>query len=194
MPQIYNEIDYNGYNSDDTDDTNDSNEEVFYEEDEISNTKYNIVLCELFNHLIHGKSNSEVTKHYLNICTFKQLDMRIVNETCTLYNEGYIERINTLSRHKFIRNYKNIITGLNYIKPEIGEKIYLESGHCVCIIKTLWLKIIQRAWKKIYKNRKNVISQRCTIDALNCRRITGKWPEGCNYLPDIRGMLKELAY
>jgi hypothetical protein len=201
MPQIYNEIDYNeyngynGYNSDDTDDTDDSaREEVFYENDEISNTKYNIILCEIFNNLIHGKSNSEVNKHYLNICTFKQLNMKIINEMCELYNDGYIERSNALSRHKIIRNYHNIITHPNYIKPEIGEKINLPSGHCICIIKTLWLKIIQRAWKKVYQTRKNVIRQRCTIDALNYRRITGKWPENCNYLPDIRGMLSELSY
>jgi hypothetical protein len=102
MPDNYpdnsDDYDIDDYDSDDY-------EENVYDCDEISPTKYNIVLCELFNHLIHGKSNSQVNSHYLNICTFKQLDMRIVNEMCTLYNEGYIERINTLSRHKFIRNY-----------------------------------------------------------------------------------------
>ena len=172
-------------------------EEVFFEEGEENeecNTKYNIILCEIFNSSIHGKSNSQVTSHYLNICTFKKLNMIAVEDMCNLYNQGYLERINHLSHHKFIRNYHNIITNPNYIKPEIGEKIYLPSGHCVCIIKTIWLKLIQRAWKKTYKNRINVIQKRCSIHSIRTRVITGNWPENCRYLPNIRGILSGLTH
>jgi hypothetical protein len=200
MTQFNNSINYvsnsDMYGDNSSDDTYDSDyveEEVFYEEGEECNTKYNIILCEIFNSLIHGKSNSEVSSHYLNICTFKQLNMDAVEDMCNLYNEGYLERINQLSHHKFIRNYHNIITNPNYIKPEIGEKIYLPSGHCVCIIKTIWLKLIQRAWKKIYKNRIDIIKKRYTIHALRTRETTGEWPENCRYLPSIRGMLSGLS-
>jgi hypothetical protein len=204
MTQFNNPINYvsasvmdennNDINSDDTYDSDYDEEEVFFEEGEECNTKYNIVLCEIFNNLIHGKSNSEVSSHYLNICTFKQLNMNAVEDMCNLYNEGYLERINLLTHHKFIRNYHNIITNPNYIKPEIGEKIYLPSGHCVCIIKTIWLKLIQRAWKKIYKNRIDIIKKRYTIHALRTREITGNWPENCRYLPNIRGILSGLSH
>ena len=95
--------------------------------------------------------------------------------------------------HPTIRNYHNIISKPNYIKPEIGEKIYLPSGHCVCIIKTIWLKLVQRAWKKTYKNRINVIQKRCSIDSITTRLITGNWPENCRYLPNIRGILFGLS-
>jgi hypothetical protein len=200
MTQFNNPINYvsgsnmnENNNSDDTYDSDYDDEEVFFEEGEECNTKYNIVLCEIFNNLIHGKSNSQVSSHYLNICTFKQLNMDAVEDMCNLYNEGYLERINQLSHHKFIRNYHNIITNPNYIKPEIGEKIYLPSGHCVCIIKTIWLKLIQRAWKKIYKNRIDIIKKRYTIHALRTRETTGEWPENCRYLPSIRGMLSGLS-
>ena len=40
-------------NSDDTYDSDYDDEEVFFEEGEECNTKYNIVLCEIFNNLIH---------------------------------------------------------------------------------------------------------------------------------------------
>jgi hypothetical protein len=207
MPPINNPMNYDnapymygGNNSDDNTDYSDysdyddyDEEDVFYEEGELSNTKYNIVLCEIFNSLIHGKSNSQVNSHYLNICTFKQLNMSAVEDMCNLYNEGYLERINQLTRHKFIRNYHNIITNPNYIKPEIGEKIYLPSGHIVCVIKTIWLKLIQRAWKKTYKNKLDVIQKRYSIHAIRTREITGKWPENCRYLPNIRGMLSGLS-
>lgn len=182
-------------NSDDTNNSDYSDydeEDVFLEDDEECNTKYNIILCEIFNSLIHGKTNSQVTSHYLNICTFKQLNMNAVEDMCNLYNQGYLDRINQLSQHKFIRNYHNIITNPNYIKPEIGEKIYLPSGHCVCIIKTIWLKLVQRAWKKTYKNRIDIIKKRCSIHSIKIRVITGNWPENCRYLPNIRGILSGL--
>lgn len=179
------------YNSDY--DSDYEEEYVFIEEDDKCNTKYNIVLCEIFNNLIHGKSNFKVDGHYLNICTFKRLNMNVVVDVCNLYNQIYLERNYYLSHHKFIRNYHNIITKPNYIKPEIGENIYLQSGHCVCIIKTIWIKLIQRAWKKTYKNRMNIIKKRCSIEAIKTRTITRNWPENCRYLPDIRGILSGLS-
>jgi hypothetical protein len=196
MPLVYSNIDNNNNNNnnnnDDEYDSEAEDEEIFYQDNEISCTKYNIVLCELFNSLIHGKTNSEVNKHYLNICTFKQLNMDAIYELCELYNEGYIERINIVTPHKFIRNYENIITRSDYIKPEIAEIIYLESGHNVCIIKTIWLKLVQRAWKKNYERRKNIIRQRCSLESLEYRRITGNWPDNYRYLPGLRGMLSSL--
>ena len=175
----------------DTDDDTDEHENDFYEEDEISNTKYNIVLCEIFHHLIHGETNtSELNTQYLIISTFKSLNMRLINYMRKMHYEGCRLRTQLhLHKHSYIRNYQYILSQENYIKPEIAETIYLESGHSVCIIKTIWLKLIQRTWKKIYKIRKNMIRQRCSIEALNYRKIVGNWPESCRHIPDLKGML-----
>jgi len=185
----------NDYNSDDSNETygTDNEGEIFYEDGEVTTTKYNIVLCELFNNLIHGKTNKTVIKHYLTICTLKEFDINAINEICNMYNREYIQRIDTITPHKFIKNYVNIITRSNYIRPEIGENIHLESGHCVSIIKTIWIKLIQRTWKKIYKMKKDVIQKRHTITAINNRKVTGFWPENCRYLPTLKGMLSPLS-
>ena len=110
-----------------------------------------------------------------------------------MYNNEYIQRMHIITPHKFIKNYANIIMRPNYIKPEIGQNIHLESGHCVSIIKTIWIKLIQRTWKKIYKMKKDVIQKRCTITAINYRKIKGMWPDNCSYLPTLKGMLNQLA-
>lgn len=60
--------------------------------------------------------------------------------------------------HKLIRNYINIVTKDNYITPHIGECIYLSGDECVAIIKTMWLKIVQRCWRRVYKTRMQIIS------------------------------------
>jgi hypothetical protein len=94
--------------------------------------------------------------------------------------------------HKIIRNYQNIIARPDYIKPEIAECLMLESQHSVAIIKTIWIKLIQRKWKKIYAERKAVIRLRMSYSSLKTREITGYWPQSCYYLPTLYGLLNDL--
>jgi hypothetical protein len=44
----------------------------------------------------------------------------------------------------------------------------------------------------IYKQRQNIIRQRCSITALMHREIKGIWPQYCLYMPGIKGMLSDL--
>ena len=175
------------YDIDDYD--SDDYEENVYDCDEISPTKYNIVLCELFNHKLHGSTNSDVSKHYLLINRIKNLDTDFIDDWTAPLNQDYIDRQEQITPHKFIRNYKNMITQPNYIKPEIGEIINLPTGHAVCIIKTMWLRVIQRAWKRLFKERKQVIQMRCRFQSLKHREITGVWPDNCRYWPSFQGLL-----
>jgi len=102
------------------------------------------------------------------------------------YNPNYFKK------HPTIRNYHNIISSPNYFKPEIGEYIILPTQEAIAILKTFWLRIIQRKWKKVFAERQNIIKQRCYISSLNELEIYGKWPQTCNNLPGLKGMLKNL--
>ena len=113
-----------------------------------------------------------------------------INDFVEFYNEYYND--SEVEPHNILRNYQNIIARLDYIKPEIAECIELESQYSVAIIKTIWIKLIQRKWKKIYAERKNVIRQRAQFASLKTRELTGKWPQHCLYLPTIRGILSNL--
>ena len=68
----------------------------------------------------------------------------------------------------------------------------LESQHSVAIIKTIWIKLIQRKWKKVYAERKTVIRLRMSYSSLKTREITGRWPQNCYYLPTLYGLLSNL--
>ena len=63
------------------------------------------------------------------------------------------------SNHSVIRNYHNIIKSFYYIQPHIVECVYLlnPGGECVAILKTFWLKIVQRTWKRVYKERMRLL-------------------------------------
>lgn len=39
------------------------------------------------------------------------------------------------------------------LKLNIGKCIYLPTGECIAIIKTIWIKLIQRTWKNVLKKR-----------------------------------------
>jgi hypothetical protein len=108
------------------------------------------------------------------------------------YNDYYHQEISPNVKHNIIRNYRNIIARSDYIRPEIAECIVLPSQHNIAIIKTIWIKIIQRKWKKVYSERNRIIKQRMLYSSLKTRELTGNWPSSCNYLPTLYRMLSDL--
>lgn len=159
---IYSETDNESYDSWDDDHESEA-DELSYDPEELSLTKYNIVICELYNNQIHGVSSDEINYHYLTRLRLKWLDT------------------------DFLTNFPG------QPKLEIAECIYLPSYHCISILKTIWIKLIQRAWKKIYKERKLIISLRRKPNSIKYREIYGKWPNSCFYYPGLKGMLSNLT-
>ena len=118
------------------------------------------------------------------------LDIDFINDIADNINGRYHYLGN--HPHDIFRNYRQIIIKNNYIKPEITECIYLNTGHCIAILKTFWVRLIQRKWKNIIKERDNIIKKRCTLKSLRYREFNGKWPNDCLELPQLRGMLSQL--
>jgi hypothetical protein len=168
--------------------------DCYYEPEEISRTKYNIVLCELYNIKKHGyPSTNIVENNYLTVVRFKKLNMSLIEcETWNWYNYN-MSQISHFTPHNIFRNYEYILRREDLIRPEIAECIYLSGGECVSILKTFWIRIIQRKWKKILVERKEKLKLRKQIKSLIYRETIGKWPSSCLYLPSLKGMLSELG-
>lgn len=66
------------------------------------------------------------------------------------------------------------------------------SGVYKVILKTFWLKIIQRTWKKIYAKRKKVLFKRKQLNNIILREIKGNLNDGSDYYPSLYGMLYNL--
>ena len=167
-------------------------------------SKFNLALCELYNENIHGKSN--IDGHYLSIYTHSDEAMTDeedsdddddfqsnkndryweLNSMKDLYCERYKKL--RMKTHKSIRNYKEIISRENYIKPEIVEKITIDDCDCV-ILKTFWLKIVQRTWKRIYQKRQDIIKKWSMPSNIYYRERNGRWHPDCSHLPSIVGMM-----
>ena len=175
-------------------DTDSEDNDIIYEPDEPSSTRFNIALCELFNEKLHGTTSSNVKYHYLVNTRFKNLDIKCINDYSNFLNNSYIYETNL--HHYIFQNYENMILKGNYIKPQIVEVLYLKDDrgfdYCVAIIKTFWIKIIKRTCKNIYKKREEINCKRSSISSLHYKEIHGKWPDNCIQYPGLRGMLSNL--
>lgn len=171
-------------------DNDDNYSDIVYEPEEISSTRFNIVLCELYNDKIHGDGN--IQGHYLVNCKYKQLHMDWILETAEFMNHEY-QQLDNQYHHILFPNYKQIVLNDNYIKPEIAECVYIEpDGHCVAIIKTFWLKLIQRTWKNIIKRRKISFNNRLKLSSIYHKELKGNWPINCYPFEQLKGMLSYL--
>jgi hypothetical protein len=146
---------------------------------EFNNSNYKLAICHLFHPMLHGhteNSDRNILGEYLVFYTIEINDY---------YNNQYISYIDDLkyfynaivldyTSHPTIRNYNNIIKNENYIKIDINKKDLLIGLEEVGYIKTFWLKLFQRKWKKIFYNRKRIIKKMSNPKYLLKREITGK--------------------
>lgn len=165
---------------------------------------YILGLSELFNENIHGfvegQSTPEIYYHYfmrteIQIQEFYE-EINSIQDTCNRLNYYYSNRICRIPHyyiHHPISNYPKIIrsnpqSNYKYIKPEIIERIILaKGGECIAIIKTFWLRIVQRTWKKVYSKQKEIWNQRRSIVSILNREIFRA--KEYEYYPTLRGML-----
>ena len=172
-----------------TDYESDTNKDDIYDPDECSNSLYNIVLYEPYNHMITGYTNNNYDDKLLTIARFKVLYLDYFREYKRNMLLNNFKVLKKKPIHSYIRNYKYL---LQTLKPEIGKCYYSSSGECFCILKTVWIKIIQRKWKTVMSMRNNIIKQRSTISSLRYRELNGRWPNHILNIPTINGMLSGL--
>ena len=85
-----------------------------------------------------------------------------------------------LTQYSVVRMRRPII---HIMKLDISS-----SGSYNVILKTFWLRIVQRTWKRIYKERTNVIKHRCNPHVILGRYVTGTWGKYAMF-PALRGMI-----
>jgi hypothetical protein len=108
--------------------------------------------------------------------------------------KNFVRKLNYYEKHPSIRNYDKIISRKDYIKKEIGYCIVLPTQETIAILKTFWLRIVQRKWKNIFKQRQIILKKRNLPSSLYQREIGYNWLQSCNNLnmPSLKGMLYNL--
>lgn len=74
-------------------------------------------------------------------------------------------------------------------------QIYVDQRErYIAVKKTFWLRLVQRRWKKIYRERCDICNRRKQLVSLRYREIHGKYPVGLRSLPSIYGMMRDLLF
>ena len=160
----------------------------------MSQNKFALIICELHNKNIHGfteESDANVQGHYLVTETFDQANVNLkkVHKICRVYSRQYKHLSPNLLYHPLLRNYQAIVTSNKYFQPQIAECIYLSGDERVAILKTHWIRLIQRNWRRVYMEQQRVCRLRCDPRQLQHRQITGSWTKDCLHLPTLHGLL-----
>ena len=72
-------------------------------------------------------------------------------------------------------------------------KLFIQSnGVYNVVLKTHWLRLVQRRWKNIYKERQKIIRERSSIKNILLREINGKYNNYLDHYPSLTGMLNDL--
>lgn len=109
---------------------------------------------------------------------------------------------NSVSPYIFFRYpYKIVLDYLryyNFLLYKSDMKLHIlqvcvQNNTYYVIVKTIWIKIIQRRWRAIYQKRKWIIQQRMRIQSLEYMKINGRYPKSLNTMPKLYGMLLDLV-
>jgi hypothetical protein len=166
--------------------------------------KFSLCRCKIYHPFIEGKTDETLYSQFIKIC---QVNIKTFYKSKKIYKNFIKKYKKTLIHfyfknkydkipHPVVRNYTNILFNHRSFQIEICQTIPITDSEgyivlCV-IIKTFWLKIIQRRWKNIFKLRKHIIKSRCSIPSQKYFEIHGIYPQDCFRLPGIVGMLKDM--
>jgi predicted nucleic-acid-binding protein len=145
----------------------------------------------------HDDELDKIYKHDYTILKYKQNKKYYIG-LVALIDSVYLLAHSVTPKSLFKYSYRDVITYLHtysiiYVKrPKIDVfQLYITENNYSVIIKTHWIRLIQRHWKKVYKNRTDILRKR----AMSCNHYPNSvfTKYSTNQLPGLRGMLSHYA-
>ncbi len=146
------------------------NEDSFHFYSEKENGKYYIGLCHLYSNR-HTQSTSQYRQWLLSTSVSAK----------SFFRHSYDNINNYLYYYGLVRIPQHEV--------QIMQIDRLADETCSVIIKTHWLRLVQRHWKKTYCKRRNMVRHRMSPPMQRYSQIHGKYPDCISRLPSVRGML-----
>jgi len=116
----------------------------------VMTSKYTVALAQLNHPYIHG-SSPELNTHFM--CFLKLTPQELYREYPHSFPVLEHAKLRRQATHPIIRNYINILKKKGDLSLHIVELQELPTGECVCVLKTLWLRILQRKWRTYFKKK-----------------------------------------
>ena len=131
-------------------------------------------------------SPKENDKYYIGLCKLIRPDnyylllSAVSNGTFFQYPASIIQR------------YLQLVSLIYVVNPTIDilKLQVLPDESYVVVKKTFWIRIIQRRWCSVLRERCNIMRKRGSIPAQRHFELYGHYPNGLRYLPGLYGMLR----
>jgi len=155
--------------------------------------KFIIVLCAIYDKKKHGftaDSDPNIHGQYLVLESYRYINSHnyFIENPLSNSRENIYELCEWYNKYEMSFRRQNRLNR-QFFKPEIAECFYLSGQEKVAILKTFWLRLIQRKWKKIFAQRKEIIEKRKQVSNIIYWQMRGTWPNNCRSLPNLYGML-----
>jgi hypothetical protein len=177
--ETYSEVDTD---TDNDTETNSNHSQIipidYYEDNEI--------IDQIFSDEIYLlESEKIIGKYYIGVCLYNIIDneyiILCVISLHTFYKYSYYYLNKYISEISFY--FTNSTTKIQLMK-HTEKKRTLD----IVVLKTFWLKIVQRTWKRVFKERIQIIKELKSPLSLRYSEIHGHFEKR---LPSIYGMLKQ---
>lgn len=133
-------------------------------------------------HLDMEKTNGQ---YYIGLCKYfkKQNNILFLNSVSP----------RTFFKHPFVRisDYLFMYTIVTIRSPKVHiMKLMIQPDDTYSVVvKTHWLRLVQRHWRNIYRERYEILQKRRSIGSIIQFQLTGKYPLELNSLPCLAGMM-----
>jgi hypothetical protein len=113
-------------------------------------------ICEFYTPTLHGPCEPPVSDYFHYTCEVELSEF--YDDSVFAFMAQYT---GTYRYTGVVRAYWTIINRPNrYPLLEIVQPVYMEpGGYCVAVLKTFWLRLVQRRWKRIFAERRRRVSQ-----------------------------------
>jgi hypothetical protein len=151
------------------------------EDDDIIDEIYNREQLFLDSEKQNGQYYIGLAKH------MKSRNIILLNtiSTKTFYKYSYIHVLKYLYYYSLTRLYQPNV--------EIMKLYILNDGTYSVVLKTHWIRLIQRHWRKALQIRKQIMKKQMNLRSLYHREIYGRFPNGLNKLPMLTGLMCQYA-
>lgn len=138
----------------------------------------------------HFYSEKEHGKYYIGLCNYHYMPNHIIMAS-SVSPRIYYDHPNRAILH-YLYYYSGSFSGISIswkMHIDIMKLHILEDGTYTVIVKTFWLRLIQRRWKNIYKKRMKCIQKRKRLHSLKYRECNGYWPRDIASLPGLHNII-----
>jgi hypothetical protein len=133
-------------------------------------------------------SEKQNGKYYIGLAKhMKSRQILLLNtiSTKTFYKYSYIHVLKYLYYYSIVRLYQP--------RVEIMKLYILNDGTYSVVLKTHWIRLIQRHWRKALLMRKQIMKKQMHLSSLYHREIYGRFPYGMNKIPMLSGLMSRYS-